>query len=185
MIMHDSAASRYSRALFEYAKEKGQIDEYLSQLSSCAMVFRDNKELMTILNHPNLSHEDKESVLKNVFSDLNEEMFKLVELLVQNDRIEEIQFVYSVFRSDVYEYKGIRVADVTTAVSMTEEEKNELSEKLSVKYSSKFEINNIVNPSVIGGVYLQIGDEVIDGTVRGSIEKMRKELFKQGNEVEA
>jgi F-type H+-transporting ATPase subunit delta len=98
-------------------------------------------------------------------------------LLVEHGRINEVGIVYEDLRNAVYNYKGIVMANAITAVPMHTDEIEALRESLSLKHGKKFEIENIIDQDVLGGVYLKIGDEVIDGSVRGQLERMKKELF--------
>lgn len=184
--MQEVAAKRYSTALFEEGKEKDKIDLFLEQIKDVSTIISKNDELITFLNHPAISGDDKLKLVTEVFKDkLDSEIFNLVLLLVDHNRINEVNFVYEDYKEMVYELKGIKVAHVTTYVPLNEEEINLLKEKLKVKYNASFEVENIVDKSVLGGVYIKVDDEVIDGTVRGTFEKMRKELMKQGSEVRA
>lgn len=175
--MQETAALRYSRALFESGKDLNKIDLFLTQMKDVSKVFTDHNELFEFFNHPNVKNEEKLNVLKEIFKDLDKEVMNLIVLLIGHGRIQEIGIVFEDLRNTVYEHKGIKIANAITAVPMESEEIDMLREKLSQKYESKFEVENLVDSEVLGGVYLKIGDEVIDGSVRGQLERMRKELF--------
>lgn len=175
--MQETAALRYSHALFESSRELGKIDSFLSQMKDIAKTFKDHKELFDFFNHPTIKREEKKKVLEEIFKGMDKEVLSLIMLLIGHNRIHEIGIVYEDLRNTVYEHKGIKIAYAITAVPMESEEIEMLREKLSHKYDSKFEVENLVDLEVLGGVYLKIGDMVIDGSVRGQLERMRKELF--------
>lgn len=175
--MQETAALRYSHALFEQGKELNKLDSFLSQMKDVTATFKAHEELVEFFNHPNVKEDEKSKVLKEVFKDTDVELIKLIELLNDHGRIHEIGIVYEGLRKAIYEYKGIKIAIAITAVPMLKEEIEELRSKLSQKQGTEFEIENLVRQEVLGGVYLKIGDEVIDGSVRGQLERMRKELF--------
>lgn len=176
--MQETAALRYSHALFESGKELDKIDVFLQEMQDAAKIFKSHNELFELFNHPNIRNEEKKNVIDVVFKSMNKEVINLIMLLIEHKRINEIGIVYEDFKKAVYEYKGIKIANAITAIPMNPDEIDMLRKKLSVKYASKFEVENIIEPEVLGGVYLKIGDEVIDGSVRGQLERMRKELFK-------
>ena len=177
--MSEVAARRYSVALFEAGREQGKIDTYFEQIKDVAAVLSDHKDLMELLTHPNIEKKDKKRVVGDIFKDkIDEEIIKLISLLIDHERIKEIKLVYEDYKSLVYEFRGIEVAYVTTAVKMLDSEVNAIKEKLSKKYNCTIEVENIIDEKIIGGVYLRIGDEVIDGTVKGTLEKIRKEIMK-------
>ena len=176
--MQETAALRYSHALFESGKELNKIDAFLQEMKDVAKIFRSHNELFELFNHPNIRNEEKKNVIDVVFKSMDKEVINLIMLLIEHKRIQEIDIVYEDFKKAVYEHKGIKIAYAITAIPMDPDEIDNLREKLSQKYASKFEVENILEPEVLGGVYLKIGDEVIDGCVRGQLERMRKELFK-------
>jgi F-type H+-transporting ATPase subunit delta len=175
--MQETAALRYSHALFETSRDKNLMDSFLEQMKDIAAAFKAHEELIEFFNHPNIKDEEKSKVLKDIFKDVDDAIIKLIQLLIGHGRIHEIGIVYEGFKKAVYEFKGVRIASAVTAVPMDTEELEALRLKLSQKYATKFEVENMVDPEVLGGVYLKIEDEVIDGSVRGQLERMRKELF--------
>lgn len=182
--MQQIAAKRYGSALFEVAKIKNRVKEFLEEFRSVSNIILENKELRTFLHHPNITPEDKKKVVKEVFQkEVDIEILNLLYILIEHDRIDEIRVVYYDFKYLVYEYWKIRIAYVTTAVEMTNDEIEEIRQKLSRKYDCKIEVQNIVKPEIIGGVHLKVGDEVIDDTIVGRLEKMRRELLEQNSEV--
>jgi len=175
--MQETAALRYSHALFESGKDQGRIDEFLTQMKDIAITFKSHDELYGFFNHPNVKNEEKQKVLNEIFKSMDKEVLNLIMLLIGHGRIHEIGIIYEDLRNTVYEHRGIKIAIAITAVPMEAEEIELLRKKLSQKYESEFEIENIIDSEVLGGVYLKIGDIVIDGSVRGQLERMRKELF--------
>jgi F-type H+-transporting ATPase subunit delta len=184
--MSENIAKRYSVALFEAGKEHNKIDSFFEQIKDVAMILSDYKELVGLLTHPNIEIKDKKNVVQEIFQDkVDETIIKLIYLLIDHGRVKEIKLIYEEYKELVYELKGITAVYVTTAVKMTDEELESLKVKLSKRYSSIIEIENTIDETVIGGVYLKVGDEVVDGTVKGSLDKMRREILKHGDEVKA
>jgi F-type H+-transporting ATPase subunit delta len=176
--MENISAARYGKALFEAGVESNELDVFLEQLKDVSSIITGNKELMEIFSHPEIRYEEKKKIISNIFDNrVQTEIVKLLWLLVEHEKINEIKSVYNEFKKLAYDYKGMKIAYVKTAVPMTEEEVEILGQKLSAKYNKQIEIEQEVDPSVIGGVFLKVEDEVTDGTVRGRLEAMSKELF--------
>lgn len=182
--MQQIAAKRYGSALFEVAKAKNRVKEFLEEFRSISNIILENKELKTFLHHPNITAEDKKKVIKEVFEkEVDIEILNLLYILIDHNRMDEIRVVYYDFKYLVYKYWKIKIAYVTTAVAMTDEEIETIRTKLSNKYNCTIEVQNIVDPSVIGGVHLKVGDNVIDDTIVGRLQKMKQDLFEQNSEV--
>lgn len=176
--MDQNGAKRYSSALFEVAKERNKIDVFLEQINEVSMILKGNRELIGILNHPNIQIKDKKHIVNTAFRNImDDEIVELMIVLLHQRKINEITSIALYYRDIVYEYKGIKIAYATTAVSMTKDEMHMLKVRLGKQYGCIIEVENLIDPEIIGGVYLQIGDEVTDGTIRGNFERMRKELM--------
>lgn len=184
MQKHEVASRRYGHALFEVAKAENKIDLFLDELRDVSNILISNEEFSQFLNHPNITDEEKKRVVENVFKGkIDDEIIELIYLLIDHDRTQEIRVVYYDYKYLVYKERGMKIAYVTTAVEMTEDEIELLRSKLSKKYECEVEIQNIVNKDIIGGVYLKIGDKVVDSTVRGRLEAMKKTLLNSYSEV--
>lgn len=177
--MQEIAAKRYANALFEAGVESKKLDLFLEQLETISSIYKDNEDLNVFLNHPTITIEEKITVIENIFKgNIDEEIMKLIILLVENNRINETVLVFEDFKKLVQKYEGIKVAYATTAVKMSKDEIKSLEKKLSAKYNLKVIVENLIDESIIGGVYLKIDDEVIDGTIKGSLENIQKEVMK-------
>lgn len=183
-MMQNIASQRYSSALFELGKKQNKIELFLNQLKDISWILSHNAELFEFINHPDIGIHEKNKVLKNVFGDrVEDELVELMFLLNEHGRLNEINSVYDSYEKLVLKYKGIKVAHVTTAVKMTDDEIEALKNKLSMKYNSKIIIKNKLDKEIIGGVYIRIEDEVIDGTIRGRLDMIKKHLMQEDGEV--
>lgn len=172
------SAARYGKALFESGLDNGKLEIFLDQLRDVSNIITDNEKLLVIFSHPAIRSEEKKKIISDIFENkVEEEIIKLLGLLIEHHRMNEIKAIYNEYKKIVYDYRGIKVAFVKTAVPMTKEETEMLKEKLAEKYNSKIEIENEIDNSIIGGVFLKVDDEATDGTVKGRLESMRKELF--------
>jgi F-type H+-transporting ATPase subunit delta len=176
--MDQNGAKRYSAALFEAARSCGRVEEFLKQMDELNAVLVQNPQFMQILRHPNLQLDEKKKMVNKAFKGrIDNEILSLIYILLDHDKIQEFFKVNLHYRDMVYKYKGIKIAYVTTAVKMNDDEIDDIRMRLSKKYACTIEVRNMVDPGVIGGVCLKVEDEITDGTVRGNFEKMRKTLM--------
>lgn len=184
MLKLEAATRRYGYALFEIAKSEGKVDIFLQELGEVSNILGSSVELKEFLRHPSITNGDKKKVIKQIFKDkVDIEITRLVTTLLEHDRVEQIRRVYYDYKYLVYKERGMKIAYVTTAVKMTEKEVEGIKKKLSNKYKKGIEVQNIVDPEVIGGVYLKLGDKVIDGTIRGKLQDMKKTLLAKVGET--
>lgn len=170
----------YGDALFELSVESEKVDKLFEEAKAVKDVLKENQELMQLLTHPKISKDDKEKVVENVFKGrLSDDMTGFLLLVIKKDRQKYLEKILTYFTDKVKEYKKIGVAAVTTAYEMDEAQKKAIEDKLikTTEYES-FEIDYIVDESLIGGMIIRVGDKVIDSSLRNKVETMSRELYK-------
>ena len=170
----------YGDALFEVAVEEGTLDTMLEEVEAVLQVLKGNKEYINLLSHPKIPVDEKKAMVEEAFKDkVSPELAGFLITIVEKGRFTEIEDILSYFMSRVWEEKKTGVACVTSAAVLSETQKKEIEAKL-LKTTSyvKFRMSYSVNPALIGGMVIQIGDRVVDGSVKTKLENMAKELNK-------
>lgn len=168
----------YGDALFETALEKDRMDVLYEEICSLIPILEDNPELMALLNNPRVVKEEKVSIMHQVFSGrVAEELMGFLAIVVEKDRQNDLLAVFEYFIERVKEFKKIGTASVVSAVELSGEQKERLKEKLlaSTDYVM-FEMNYQVDPSLLGGLVIRIGDRVVDSSIRTRLYELKKEL---------
>lgn len=169
----------YGDALFETAMEKERMDVIYEEVVSLVPVLEGNPELMALLNNPRVVKEEKVSIIHQVFSGrVTEGLMGFLTIVVEKDRQNDLLPVFDYFIRRVKEFKRIGAASVVSAVELSEEQKERLREKLlaSTDYVM-FEMDYQVDPALIGGMVIRIGDRVVDSSIRTRLYEMKKELL--------
>ncbi|MGN0383765.1 MAG: ATP synthase F1 subunit delta [Eubacterium sp.] len=170
----------YGDALFQLAIEENRTDEFLEQVNTIQEAFKQNPELLKLLKHPQITKEEKEKVIENIFKGrIDDNLTGLLVLLIKKDRQDDIDAVIKYFVSRVKEYKNIGTAYVTSAVELTADIKRKIEEKLlnTTQYET-FEMHFAVDNSLIGGLVIRVGDRVVDSSLKYKINELSKELQK-------
>lgn len=170
----------YGDALFQLAMESQSVDEYLSEVKSFQAIFESNQELVKLMNHPKIDKEEKRKVMKTIFDGkIRNDMQGFLDLLIRKDRFVQINSIIEYFIHQVKEYRNIGTAYITSAVSLREDQKEEIRKKLleTTKYV-EIELIFRVDDQLIGGLVIRIGDRVVDSSVRTRINELSKELSK-------
>ena len=168
----------YGEALFQLAVEENKEDQFLEEVLTLQKILAENKEFSNLMNHPKISREEKEGVLKTVFQDrLSDELTGFLLVILQKERYGEIDAILSYFVDKIKEYKGIGTAYVTTAVSLREDQKKEIEKKLLDTTSyNEMEMHFGEDQALIGGMVIRIGDRVVDSSIRTKLERLTKEM---------
>jgi len=170
------AAIRYAKAILDLADSKGMAEVVNNDMKLIASTINGNLELSTFIQNPTTKVEVKESALLEVFAGINGVTKGLFHLLFENKRFEILEAIaleYSKL-SDIM--NGVEVAQVTTAVPMDEVLGAKVIAKIATLSDKKVSIENIVDPSVIGGFILRIGDKQYNASVANRLQVLKREL---------
>ncbi|MDO5409914.1 MAG: ATP synthase F1 subunit delta [Lachnospiraceae bacterium] len=168
----------YGDALFDIAVEKGKTDVFFEEVKGLKQVLTENPELLKFLGHPDIELSEKISVVENVFHGRTaDEVVGLLRIVVTKGRSSELMNILDYFIAKTKEFKKIGIASVVSAAELSDMQKSKIVEKLLSSTSYKeFEMSYGVDPSLIGGIVIRIGDRVVDGSVRNKIATLKKEL---------
>ncbi|MBO4325151.1 MAG: ATP synthase F1 subunit delta [Lachnospiraceae bacterium] len=168
----------YGHALFELAVEQNEIDSLMEEAAVVDEVFRTNPEFCSLLNHPRIGADQKAALIEEAFSGrVSGNMTGFLIILVRNDRQREIRSSLAEFMAEVKEYRHIGICHVVSALPLSDEQKSRLVNKLieTTDYR-EFEMDYRVDPDLIGGMTIRIGDRVLDSSIRSQLNGLRKSL---------
>lgn len=170
----------YGSALFDLAKEENCIDLMLEEVKTVRQIFAQNTELTQLLNHPKIAKEEKISVVENIFKGrVSDNLTGFLVLIVEKDRYNDMDSIFSYFIDAVYEHKNIGVAYITSAKKLSKEQEQAVFDRLlQVTKYVDFEMHFDVDPALIGGMVIRIGDRVVDSSIRTKLGELQKELLK-------
>lgn len=170
-------ALRYAKAILNLAKDTGVETEVNNDMQLIASTISENSDLETMLKSPVIKAVDKKNVLNALFSDkVNNVSLGLFNLLQENKRmimLEPIAKQYTI----IYDYlKSMQIAKVTTAVPLTKDLEEKVLAKIVELTGNKASIENIVDPAVLGGFILRVGDVQYDASISNHFNELRKEF---------
>ncbi|MBF7096154.1 ATP synthase F1 subunit delta [Alkalibacter mobilis] len=168
---------KYSQALLEVAKEQKIVDEIYEQFRMVMRSFRDNLKLWEILILPSTQTDEKKIILEKIYKDqINGYLYNFLMLSVDKNRIEDIKDVFDSFRELYFAENNLVEANVVSAIELDEKDKERLKDKLEKKYNKTVMLTTEIDKSIIGGLIVYIGDQVIDGSVKRKISLLKNEL---------
>ena len=172
-------ASRYAGALMASAVAEGNLVDVAESYAAVLASVKDNKDLQTFMDSPQVADQEKKDLLKNVFGDKIENLLlHFFFLLIDKNRIENTRDIGEEFAALVEKHEGVVRAIVTTAVTMPADLSASLSEKLSSFTGTRVILENKIDPAVIGGVCVTMDGKILDGTVRSNLDQLRNKLEK-------
>lgn len=168
-------ARRYAQAVFEL-DEKDQIAEWQSDLEKIISLGQD-ATIAAYLENPNIHFEDKARLLHEKLGDINPLVLNMVYLLLTKSRLDMLPHIASEYQRLVDSYLGVERAEVTTAVPLDDEDRLKLSQQLSKIIGRTVILKpECVDPSLIGGIVVRVAGKLLDGSTRGKLAALKKEL---------
>ncbi len=170
-------ALRYAKAILNIARETGKESELNENMQLIAATISENNNLEIMLKSPVIKAKDKKKVLDNLFTgSVNNISLGLFNLLQENKRMSMLTPIARQY-SVIYDYlKSMQVAKVTTAVPLTKELEDKVLTKIVELTGNKASIENIVNPAVLGGFILRVGDVQYDASISNHLNELKKEF---------
>jgi F-type H+-transporting ATPase subunit delta len=174
----ESVARRYAAALFHQVRTKGTLTETLADMNRVSTLLKATPELGALIGHPLVTATRKKAAVETAFSKtVGAATLGLLHLLIDKRRSELLADVQIEFERLVREFQNVASASAISATPLTAAQLTALEKALETRTGKDIELTTSVDPSLIGGVLVRIGDTVLDGTVRGNLERLREQLL--------
>lgn len=165
-------ARPYAEAIYDLATASGNLDAWSDLLTFAATVSED-EQMCAVIGNPKLTLAEQEKVFLAVCEGrLTDQSKNLMRLLLENRRIKLLPFISALYEQLKAEHTGTLDATITTAFPLTESEVQGVVEKLVARFKRQIQPTVVVDPELIGGVRIEVGDVVFDASVRGQLKKM-------------
>ena len=171
------AALRYAKAMLSYAQESKAAEAVANDMYSLISLLQKNNEVQTMLENPILPVAEKEAVLKELFSQASPETFKLFSLLAAKNRLATLAVTGEQYVRLYAQTQGEVTAIVTTAIGLTPSLKQAVLEKAKGLTKENVQLENKIDPGIIGGFILKIGDLQYDASVSHQLKSIKTTLI--------
>ena len=175
MPRRETAARRYAEAAFQVASADGALNRWQSDLGVIGEALA-VPELAAVMEHPAIPYADKERVLRRSAPDVATGPMNLVLLMIRRGRPGAIPAMRRHFEELVLRQRGIVRAEVRTALALGDEDRADLERSLEHLAGRQVEFTEVVDPALIGGIAVRIGDRLYDASVRSRLERLRARL---------
>jgi F-type H+-transporting ATPase subunit delta len=175
MARRDSAPRRYAEAAFEVGLRDGTVETWRRELELAAAILADD-ELEEVLASPATPLDQRMDAAEQIFGRLSRPVLNLVLLLVRRGRIEQLPRVATEFRRLDDQRNGLTHATATSAAPLGPDEVRSITAHLEQLTGGTIALETSVDPDLLGGVVVRVGDRLIDGSVRGRLERLRNQL---------
>jgi len=174
----EELAQVYSQALFEVAKEHDVVDDIREQLGQFADELDENRDLQVFLFSPYFSTQEKEDGLERAVTDVDPVVMNFLKLLIEKHRTPVIFRIRAEYDQLWEEVNKLLPVEITSAVELPEATVKQLGDRISEQTGRRVELSSHVEPEILGGIVVQVGNSVLDASIRNRLEQLRRQVAK-------
>jgi len=172
----EEIAQVYARSLFEVAKEHDALDEIHEELGQFADVLAENRQLQVFFFSPYFSSEEKKDNVPKVIEGGNEYFVRFLQVLAEKHRLPVLFRIRRAFDELWAKEQHLLEVSVTSAVELDEETVRGIGKKIEEQTGQRVELSSTVDPELIGGIVIRVGNKVLDASVRNRLERLRRSV---------
>ena len=172
----EEIAQVYARSLFEVASENDEIDDIREQLGQFVSAMEEDRDLQVFFFSPYFSTKEKEDALDRAISGADESFVNFLKLLIENHRMPVIFRVRRAYEALWEEANRLLPVSVTSAVELDEETVRQLGDRIADQTGRRVELSAHVDPDILGGIVVRVGDSILDASVRNRLDQLRRNV---------
>jgi F-type H+-transporting ATPase subunit delta len=172
----EEIAAVYARSLFEVAKDSDKLDDIRAQLGEFADALADSHELQVFFFSPYFSTQEKEEGLDKMLDGADPVFENFLKLLIENHRMPVLFRVRRAYEDRWREENKLLPVQITSAVELDESTVKELGDRIAEQTGRKIDLAAEVEPDILGGIVVRVGNSVLDASVRNRLEQLRKQV---------
>lgn len=178
MRQEDLIAQRYAEAIYAYAQERSKIQEVYDILKFFSKIYNQEEQFRDFINSPLIEFSEKEKVVKNILK-ADDDIEHLIVYILEKNRISLTKNILDEFLRIYYKKNNIVDIKATFTRRLTDEEYERLKKNLEKRTQKEVNLDIIIDKKIIGGGIIKIGDQVIDGSLRKDLQKLKQRTLSQ------
>jgi F-type H+-transporting ATPase subunit delta len=172
----EEIAAVYARSLFEVASEQDKLDLIREQLGAFADALNDTRELQVFFFSPYFSTQEKEDGLDRAVTDADPAFLNFLKLLIENHRMPVIFRIRRAYDELWEDENKLLPVQVTSAVELDKGTVKQIGDRIAEQTGRKVNLSASVEPDILGGIVVRVGNSVLDASVRNRLEQLRKQV---------
>jgi ATP synthase F1 delta subunit len=172
----EELAEVYARSLFEVAREHDKLDELREQLGQFADALDENRQLAVFFFSPYFSTKEKQDALERILDGADELFLNFLRLLIENHRMPVIFRTRQQFERMWEKENKLLPVDITSAIELDQATTESLGARIGERAGRKVKLTAHVDPNILGGVVLRVGNSILDASIRNRLEQLRRHV---------
>ena len=181
-MLYTAVARRYAQALFGLAQEKGMMDQIEGDLALVVQTLRENSDVQRVVQHQDIPPEAKIRLVKEIFQGkVSPLTLNFLGVVLSKRREEYLPDIYNRYLEQANITRGVVEAEVRSAVPLAQEQTEALAQRLGTKLGKTLKLKTRVEPALMGGIVVRVGDTLLDGSVRTRLQRLRERLLNKSD----
>jgi F-type H+-transporting ATPase subunit delta len=172
----EEIAQVWSRAIFEVAKEHDVLDEVRDQLGAFAQAMSDNRQLQVFFFSPTFSTDEKKDALHRVVTGAEPVFMNFLEALIERHRMPAIFRIRAQYEVLWDDERDLLPVEVTSAVTLDKATVDSIGDRIGKQTKRTVELSSKVDPDILGGIVLRVGNVILDASIRNRLDQLRKQV---------
>ncbi len=174
----EEIATVYARSLFEVAKDENDLDEVREQLGQLADTISENRDLQVFFFSPYFSTAEKEEGLDKVVTGVDPLVQNFLKLLIEKSRMPAVFRVRRTLDELWQRENKLLPVEVTSAIELDKKTVKQIGDRIGEETGQKIELSERVDPDILGGLVVRVGNSIIDSSIRARLDSLRKQVAK-------
>ena len=174
--MQSRAAIRYAKAIFEIAKEENSIDSVFGDMKTVEILCNSSHDFKNLLSNSQINHNEKKTAILSLIKDHNSLTIKLLDLLIQNKRVNIVNDIANSFIQLYNSHNDIKEAVVITASPIDKDLEEKILSKINISDLKSINLKNIVNPEILGGFIIRFDGKEYNASVKQNLNNLKTQL---------
>jgi F-type H+-transporting ATPase subunit delta len=176
-MLTSKVAKRYAQGLLNFTQESGNTDAVFAEMKDIVNTIEKSKDLQSFFNSPIIEIKKKISVSAEIFKSFSPVTRNLIQLVIKHGREGQLRNIGQEFINKVEDLKGVQRITLTSATILSAENiQSILKSTTLVNHQNQFDVKSIINPEILGGYILLVGDQQIDASVKSKLSRLKKEF---------
>lgn len=176
-MLTSKVAKRYAQGLLNFTQEAGNTDSVFTEMGDIVKTIEKSKELQSFFASPIIDVKKKVSIALEIFKDFSPVTKSMLQLIIKQGRESQMQNIAQEYINKVEDMNGVQRITITSASALSSENiSNILKSSELVNHDNKFDVKSIINPEILGGYILRVGDQQVDASVKSKLSKLKKEF---------
>ncbi|OWR13869.1 ATP synthase F1 subunit delta [Chryseobacterium sp. VAUSW3] len=176
-MLTSKVAKRYAQGLLNFTQESGNTDSVFTEMGDIVKTIEKSKQLQSFFASPIIDVKKKVSIALEIFKDFSPVTKSMLQLIIKQGRESQMQNIAQEFINKVEDMNGVQRITITSASALSSENINNILKSSElVNHDNKFDVKSIINPEILGGYILRVGDQQVDASVKSKLSKLKKEF---------